>query len=171
MNEDTALTNLVRAAEIAVQAAVKKAFEDGIKRGREEAARELQGMAARLTEWSPETLGEPEIAPKGRLAEEVLEGPRRAASGTVRPAIISALTEQPQGLRASKLASWTNLTENTVRGTLRAMRLEGIVEKRGELWLLSQMNEAADADPGQGSSTASVNHPAQGREAGPGGGI
>ena len=102
-----------------------------------------------------------------QLSDVVVEAVRRAAPGTVRPAIIAALEQHSHGLSASKLASWTNLTENTIRGTLRAMRLDGIVEKRGELWFLSRKNEAADAIAGEHSSTASVHNPAQGREAGP----
>jgi hypothetical protein len=67
--------------------------------------------------------------------------PSRVVPGTVRPAIIAALSAS-QGRRPSEVTAITHLKENTVRGTLRALGLEGTAVKRGDLWFLPETKEA-----------------------------
>lgn len=152
MNSDTDLDALLKTAIQAVETVAYKAFEAGVKRGREDAAREFQAAFNRIVS-APASFEEQEIS---CASSHDSTTDRRAAPGTVRPAIIAALAQVMSGLRPADIAAKTKLSENTIRGTLRSMRIDGITEKRGELWFLTQKNEAAGT-PSQVAPTASDN--------------
>ena len=92
--------------------------------------------------------------------------------------IVDALlsTGAPQGLLPKEILEfiafkfWPEVRPELVSPIAWRMAKEGRLIKDGPLYRLPRKNEAADADPGRGSSTASIVNPAQGREAGPGGG-
>jgi len=62
----------------------------------------------------------------------------RAPSGTVKPAIKELIEKAPNGILASDIIEKTGFKENSVRGTLSALKAEGFAERHGELWVLSQ---------------------------------
>lgn len=65
---------------------------------------------------------------------------------------------------------WPEVRPDVVGPIAWRMWKRGQLRKNGAKYLAPQKNEAADEKPRQGPSTASVSIPAQGREAGPGGG-
>jgi hypothetical protein len=62
----------------------------------------------------------------------------RAPSGTVKPGIKALIENAGNGITASQIIEKTGFKENSVRGTLSALKAEGFAERRGELWVLSQ---------------------------------
>lgn len=84
------------------------------------------------------------IPPSGNLGVFGSTVISRVVPGTVRPAILAALSVS-KGRRPSEITAITNLKENTVRGTLRSLGLEGIAVKRDDLWFLSETKETPGA--------------------------
>jgi hypothetical protein len=59
----------------------------------------------------------------------------RARAGTVKPAIKILIGNAAGGITASEIVARTGFKENSVRGTLAALRSENFAERRGELWI------------------------------------
>ena len=59
----------------------------------------------------------------------------RAAPGTVKPTIIRILESHPNGISAAEILKNTGFKENSIRGTLAALKADGFAERRGELWM------------------------------------
>jgi hypothetical protein len=62
----------------------------------------------------------------------------RAQAGTVKPAIKALIENANNGIPASDIIEKTGFKENSVRGTLSALKTEGFAERRGELWFPSR---------------------------------
>jgi len=113
---------------------VRKLIEAAFEAGRADMRRELFAL---LTDNNRQT----ELAPIGSLAdfhETIDHGNGRAPSGTVKPAIKDLIKNSANGIRASDIIERTGFKDNSVRGTLAALRAEGFAERRGEFWYLSQ---------------------------------
>ena len=93
---------------------------------------EILGLSRPENESHQEQMSESVAAGDGDI--QTPSAPSRVLPGTVRPAIITALSTS-QGRRPSEVTAITHLKENTVRGTLRALGIEGLAVKRGDLWL------------------------------------
>lgn len=103
---------------------VQQAFEAGRTLGKNQAAEELKKKMFGILEGTAET----------ESAEEA-EG-KRAARGTVRPAVIKALQDSPVPLGVRDIAVVTGINENSVRGMLNKLAEENMTLKIGDRWML-----------------------------------
>jgi len=62
----------------------------------------------------------------------------RAPSGTVKPGIKTLIENACNGITAAEIIEKTGFKENSVRGTLSALKADGFAERRGDLWFMSQ---------------------------------
>lgn len=62
----------------------------------------------------------------------------RATPGTVKPRIMALIEYAKDGITTSEIIEKTGFKENSVRGTLSALKAEGFAERHGEFWYLSQ---------------------------------
>ena len=62
----------------------------------------------------------------------------RAPVGTVKPAIKVLIENAANGIRATQIIEKTGFKENSVRGTLAALKAEGFAQRRGERWFRSK---------------------------------
>jgi len=72
------------------------------------------------------------------IAQSAVDRNGRAPSGTVKPAIKELIEKAPNGIRASDIIERTGFKDNSVRGTLSALRAEGFAERHGEVWVLKR---------------------------------
>jgi hypothetical protein len=107
---------------------VRKLLEEAFEAGRADMRRE---MLALLSDNSRQTFYRPTVTLTGSDADLEVG---RAPSGTVKPAIKELIEKAPNGILASDIIEKTGFKENSVRGTLSALKAEGFAERRGELW-------------------------------------
>jgi hypothetical protein len=164
-----ALEAIIQDAESSIRGKLMAAFDAGREVGRQEASSELKAKLAGLLDIEERQVPYNVALAKSSAAKVVVA--TRAAQGSVKPMILKVIRER-WGATSAEIQDATGAKYNSIRGTLWQLAHDGVIEKQGDKWIVrSQKNEAADGEPGEGSSTASVNNPAQGREAGPGGGI
>jgi hypothetical protein len=63
----------------------------------------------------------------------------RAPAGTVKPAIKALIENAAKGITASEIIEKTGFKENSVRGTLSALKTEGFAARQGDLWFLNPL--------------------------------
>jgi hypothetical protein len=124
---DSPIENILSRATQDIRKLLIEAYEAGRAREREDIKRELttflsRGDTAQITG----TVG-PASDTEGR-----------APIGTVKPGIKALIENASYGITASEIIEKTGFKENSVRGTLSALRADGIAERRGDLWFLSQ---------------------------------
>jgi hypothetical protein len=123
-----------------VEEAAKKFYTAGLNEGRKLATAE---MAVKLSNVIggviPPSPPDAKMQPAGLSSQE--DRRKRAPQGTIKPALLKALTDYQAGLSSSDLVALTGFKENTVRGTLRQLLIEGAVEKRGQFWAVAIKNE------------------------------
>jgi hypothetical protein len=126
MSDFTPIEYLLSRATQSVRKLLEEAYAAGRAKEREDMKRELTTFLSRGNE-AQVTVARPAINSNGR-----------APSGTVKPAIKELIEKAPNGIRASDIIKTTGFKDNSVRGTLAALRAEGFAERHGELWVLSQ---------------------------------
>jgi hypothetical protein len=126
MSDFTPIEYLLSRGAHSVRKLLEEAYEAGRAKEREDMKRELTTFLSRGNEAQP-TVARPAVNSNGR-----------ATSGTVKPAIKELIEKAPNGIRASDIIERTGFKDNSVRGTLAALRAEGFAERHGELWVLSQ---------------------------------
>lgn len=172
------LDAIVLDATSALRPLLERAFEAGRAVGRREATTELR---ARLSDAIGPIMSQNEILELARQGDgagvsvfdsmPTNQASSRAAPGTVRPAILALVQSHPQGIRREDIERLSGVKGNSVRGTLYNLQKDGFVMRRGRHWLAApQKNEPVDVKSAADPSTGSDRNPAQGREAGPGGG-
>lgn len=118
---------------------IRKLLEEAFEAGRVAARDEIQrGISAYLslgTKPMPSLLGSCAESPTITATEQTAE---RAPMGTVKPAIKELIENADRGITASEIIEKTGFKENSVRGTLSALKTDGFAERRGELWFLSK---------------------------------
>ena len=129
MSDFTPIEYLLSRATQGVRKLLEEAYAAGRAKEREEMKRELTTFLSRGSEAQP-TVARPEVDSNGR-----------APSGTVKPAIKELIEKAPNGILAADIIEKTGFKENSVRGTLSALKAEGFAQRRGELWFLSQRND------------------------------
>jgi hypothetical protein len=114
---------------------LRKLLEEAFEAGRADGKREITDLLSNV-------LRPQEIVPIGTpmplLHAGIANGDGRARSGTVKPAIKELIEKSPNGIRASDIIERTGFKDNSVRGTLAALRAEGFAERHGEVWIMSQ---------------------------------
>ena len=138
MSDTYDIEDMVASVADVVRETLKRAFEDGKTAGRREAYKEIgqkllaEGDADAIASLPPTLLKDAPAAPQ---PETEINGSDRAIPGSIRPTILSFLAKKETGAATSEIVAATGIKENTVRGTLRAMRLEKKVNKIGQVWL------------------------------------
>jgi hypothetical protein len=119
----TAIENILSRATQDVRKLLEAAFEAG----RMDMKRELETFLSR----SDTALFTGTVGPAPDIES-------RAPSGTVKPGIKALIENASNGITASEIVEKTGFKENSVRGTLSALKADGFAERRGELWFMSQ---------------------------------
>ena len=125
------IENILSRATQDLHKLLDEAYEAGRAKEREEIRRQLATY-----------LG-PSEAPSGIIPRNVATAMvtanilARAHPGTVKPVIESLIKNATNGITASEIIEKTGFKENSVRGTLSALKTDGFAERRGELWFLS----------------------------------
>jgi hypothetical protein len=114
---------------------LRKLLEEAFEAGRVDGKREIAALLSNVLPPQQIVSAGPPL-PLLQAAMANSEG--RAPSGTVKPAIKELIEKAPNGIRASDIIERTGFKDNSVRGTLAALRAEGFAERHGELWVLSQ---------------------------------
>jgi hypothetical protein len=129
---DSPIENILSRATQDIHKLLEEAFEAGRMDGKRE-------IAALLSNVLP-SQGAVSISPPNLplLHASIANNEGRAPSGTVKPAIKELIEKAPNGIRASDIIERTGFKDNSVRGTLAALRAEGFAERHGELWVLSK---------------------------------
>jgi len=110
-----------------IKSQVCELIEEAFEAGRADMKRELTTFLSRGNESQL-------TVTRGQAADT--EG--RAPSGTVKPGIKALIENASNGITAPEIIEKTGFKENSVRGTLSALKAEGFAERRGELWFLSK---------------------------------
>ena len=119
---------------------VRKLIEEAYEAGRGSARDEIRaGLYAYLSSGGEPTFLGSIDTPVIAATEQTTE---RAPSGTVKPGIKALIENARNGITASQIIEKTGFKENSVRGTLSALKAEGVAERRGELWFLSQEKDS-----------------------------
>jgi len=100
---------------------LRSAYEMGVSHGRE-----LEGLAMRF---------EKSRSPLRPLTPATAE--KRAQIGTVKPTIKDLVENTVEGISTADIIARTGFKGSSVRGTLSALKSEGVAERRGDLWVLS----------------------------------
>jgi hypothetical protein len=119
------IENILSRATQDLRELLEEAFESGRADMKRELATFLSGDTARMTM----TVG-PAADTEGR-----------APSGTVKPGIKALIANASDGITASEIIEMTGFKENSVRGTLSALKADGFAERRGDLWFMSQRKD------------------------------
>lgn len=117
-----------------LRARLNAAFEAGRALGRREASGQVRDKIVGFLdsiEAHDISTDIPDITSPPPAAEEA-----RAVPGTVKPAIKSLIEDAKDGIRTSEIIEKTGFKENSVRGTLSTLKVDGFAERRGELWFL-----------------------------------
>ncbi|SFK39341.1 hypothetical protein [Methylocapsa palsarum] len=80
------------------------------------------------------------VSQRGPLADEHIAATHaetRAQPGTVKPVIKGLIETAKNGILTSTIIERTGFKENSVRGTLSALKSEGFAERRGDLWFVA----------------------------------
>jgi hypothetical protein len=109
---------------------IEEAFEAGRAKERESTKRNVLSFFSHIAEPSEFTAA---LIHADRANTLAAATGSRAPSGTVKPAIKALIKNASDGIKAKK----TGIKENSVRGTLSALKAEGFVERHGDLWVLS----------------------------------
>lgn len=138
MNDADDIEDMVASVALVMRATLKRAFDDGKTVGRREAYKEIgqkllaEGDADAIASLPPTLLKDAPTAPQPEA--EVNENDR-AVPGSVKPRILSFLAKKETGAPTSEIVTATGIKENTVRGTLRTLKLDKQVHKIGGTWM------------------------------------
>jgi hypothetical protein len=78
-------------------------------------------------------------------------GERRAAPGTVKPTILKLIEEASfldDGISAAEIIRKTGFKENSVRGTISTLRIEKVIEQRGDRWFMKETPPSSEPEEG-----------------------
>lgn len=119
---------------------LEEAFEAGRAKEREDIRRQLAaylgpGEAPSEVTPSGDTRELDNFTASQRVAPSILA---RAQPGTVKPAIEALIEKATNGISTSEIIEKTGFKENSIRGTLSALKADGFTERRGVLWFLSR---------------------------------
>jgi hypothetical protein len=114
---------------------LKEAYESGRAKEREDMKRELVAFLSHKDQSLEIALAASSIALVGSGADLHVV---RAPAGTVKPQIKVMIENASDGITASEIIEKTGFKENSVRGTLSALKTEGFAKRRGEFWFLSE---------------------------------
>jgi len=176
VNDADDIEDMVASVALVMRATLRRAFDDGKTAGRREAYKEIgqkllaEGDADAIASLPPTLLKEVPAAPQ---PETEVNGSDRAIPGSIRPTILAFLEKKDTGAATSEIVAATGIKENTVRGTLRAMRIEHKVHKVGQAWLKigqgpwdklsdghtlsTPLEEAGNGNPGAGKNSEGSN--------------
>jgi len=137
------IEDMVSSLSDALRAMLTRAFENGREVGKHEATGHLKAKLAEIRNLTDHVLAsgldaaiaEPRVPAVSSAMSNDTSDSERAAPGSIKPAILNFLAKNERGASASDIAGATGIKENTVRGTLRNLKLEGKAQKIGNVWL------------------------------------
>ena len=123
-----------------LRALLETAFEAGRTSEREAMKRRMEQFFENVNHWT-------EV--HNKIVPPKPEQPRpegRAPLGSVKPAIKSLIEKAEGGISAGDIVKQTGFKENSVRGTLSALKTERFAPRNGELWFAIRQGHADDCN-------------------------
>ena len=139
MDIDHILLKITEAIRPIIEEAVNKSYDDGKSVGDREAAARIK---ARLTDLlGSAAASDAPVKSSLTVSDENRQAStedERATPGTVKPAILKAIQEAPDGMTTREIADKTGFKYNSVRGTVWTLQKErAIVKADGSRWRAS----------------------------------